>query len=97
MIRAAPARIAVRKRVPAEDDCDRGSSVVDGAVSDGADHGRVAVVEEQRGAGVHGGDTGHVVVGKREVENVEFCAIRSGRTDLGTATMLRWVSQRSTT
>jgi hypothetical protein len=70
---------------------------VDGPVADGADHGGVAVVEEQGGAGVPGGDAGHLVAGEGEVEDVEVWAIRSGRTDLGMATTLRWVSQRSTT
>lgn len=46
-------------------------SVVDGPVADRADHGRVAVVEEQGGAGVHGGDAGHLVAGEGEVEDVE--------------------------
>ena len=33
-----------------------------------ADHRRVAVVEEERGSGVHRGDAGHLVVGQGEVE-----------------------------
>jgi hypothetical protein len=45
-----------------------------GAVADGADHGGVAVVEEQGGAGVHGGDAGHLAVGEGEVEDVEWWA-----------------------
>jgi len=68
-----------------------------GAVADGADHRGVAVVEEQGGAGVHGSDVGHFIVGEVKPKMSRFCAIRSGRTDLGMAAMLRWVSQRSTT
>src|SRR5215208_4921260 len=47
----------------------RGRSI--SAVADLADDRRVAVVEEGRGAGVHRGDAGHLLVGELEVEDVE--------------------------
>src|SRR5215471_14919824 len=50
---------------------------------------------EQGGAGVHGSDVGHFIVGEEKRKMSRFCAIRSGRTDLGMAAMLRSVSQRS--
>ena len=60
-------------------------SVVDGPVADRADHGRVAVVEEQGGAGVHGGDAGHLVAGEGEVEDVEVLRHPLGSNRFGDA------------
>src|SRR5215218_5357577 len=57
------------------------TSVVDAASADRADHGRVAVAEEQRLAGVERGDAGHLLVGELEVEDVKVLghAIRAHR------------------
>jgi hypothetical protein len=46
-------------------------SVVDAEAAELADHRGVAVVDEQRAAGVHGGDLDHLAVGEGEVEDVE--------------------------
>jgi hypothetical protein len=39
-----------------------------GAVVEPGDHGGIAVVEEERGAGIETGDPGHLLVGELEVE-----------------------------
>src|SRR4249919_497938 len=46
-----------------------------GAAVEPGDHGRVAVVEEQRGTNVETGDAGHLLIGELEVEDVDVLAL----------------------
>jgi len=45
-----------------------------GAAVEPADHGGVAVVEEQGAAGVEGRDSRHLLIGELEVEDVDVLA-----------------------
>jgi hypothetical protein len=47
---------------------------VDADAAELADHGGVAVVEEQRGARIERGDAGHLLVSELEVEHVDVLA-----------------------
>ena len=75
-----------------------GRPSVEAALRERVDRCRVAVVEEHDFAAVHGGDAGHLVVGRvRNRRHRSFRACARGRTDFWTTTMPRWMSQRNTT
>jgi energy-coupling factor transporter ATP-binding protein EcfA2 len=60
-----------------------------------ADHGGVAVVEEEGGSGVHGADPAISSSMSAKSKTSRFCSTRSRRTDFGIVTTSRWMSHRS--